>query len=155
MPAIARLNAVIRILLAFPLMALGALPAAADMPRVYATQGVAISGYDVVIYFTEKRARKGSPEHAIKWRGAMWYFVGPDTMQAFEMNPKAYAPQYGGYCAYAMADGNVAASSPEVFSVIEGKLYLNEDSALRDRWLRDASQHISVANEHWQSIIGR
>ncbi len=130
-------------------------PALGDEPLVFAKGGVAIAGYDVVVYFRESRAARGSMDHALMWRGATWLFVSDQTMEAFEMNPQSYAPQYGGYCAYAAAQGKMLPSDPEVFTIRDGKLYLNGTPMQRDMWLADPSGNISAANEHWAIVMSR
>jgi hypothetical protein len=125
----------------------------AEEPAVFAKGGIAIAGYDVVVYFTENRAVQGSMENALMWHGATWLFVSEETMQAFEMNPKGYAPQYGGYCAYAVAQGETEPSDPEVFTVLGGKLYLNNSPRLRDVWSSEASANISIADQNWPGVL--
>jgi YHS domain-containing protein len=129
--------------------------AAAEEPEVFAKGGIAIAGYDVVIYFTESRAVKGDTDHAIMWRGATWLFASNETMDAFEMDPHSYAPQYGGYCAYAVAQGQTAPSDPEIFTIRDGKLYLNNNAQVRDVWSGDADANISAADQNWPGILNR
>jgi YHS domain-containing protein len=127
----------------------------ADQARVFAQDGVALGGYDVVIYFTENRAALGDARHAVMWKGATWYFVNAETMSSFEMNPKAYAPQYGGYCAFAMSQGRVAEPSPMNFSIIDGRLYLNDGPGAQAEWAAAVEANISAANAHWKALLGR
>jgi YHS domain-containing protein len=129
--------------------------ARAEEPEIFAKGGIAIAGYDVVIYFTQNRAVKGQIDHAIMWRGATWLFATDETMEAFEMNPHSYAPQYGGYCAYAVAQGQTAPSDPEAFTVHAGKLYLNNSAQVRDVWASDADANISAADQNWPSVLNR
>jgi YHS domain-containing protein len=129
--------------------------ARAEEPEIFAKGGIAIAGYDVVIYFTQNRAVKGEMSHAIMWRGATWLFATDETMEAFEMNPHGYAPQYGGYCAYAVAQGQTAPSDPKAFTVHEGKLYLNNSAQVRDLWSGDAEANISAADQNWPSVLNR
>lgn len=143
------------LLVALALVPAMTVAARAGETRIFATDGIAISGYDAVIYITESRAAKGSLDYALKWHGATWLFLNAATMEAFEMNPKAYAPQYGGYCAQAVADGRLVASAPEAFSVFEGKLYLNSSLAVRDAWQSDAPARIRSADRNWPGILGR
>lgn len=139
------------------LMALAALTgrAEAEQPQIYAVNGVAISGYDTVVYLTEHRAAEGSPDHALLWRGATWLFVSAETMEVFEMNPTAYAPQFGGYCAEALSEGRLAPSSPGTFAVIEGKLYLNSQDDDQTAWKHDAKARIALARRNWPGILGQ
>lgn len=149
MSRLLRLFAILSLALGFAGMA------RADQSRVFVQGGVALGGYDVVIYFTENRAVVGSADHAVMWKGATWYFVSPETMSSFEMNPRAYAPQYGGYCASAMAQGRIAASSPEAFMIVNGKLYLNDGPAVRDSWAEGMEANIAAANAHWKAFLGK
>jgi len=128
-------------------------PALADEPEIYAPDGVAISGYDPVAYFTKRQPVVGSAEYALRWRGATWYFADGANMEAFEMNPSAYAPQYGGYCAYALAKGTIASSAPEAFTIHDGALYLNNSTAIRAIWKEDIPGNIRKADANWPTIL--
>lgn len=127
--------------------------ARAEGQRVSAVDGIAIGGYDAVAYFTLNRAVKGSPEHALMWRGATWLFSSTDTMALFEMNPKAYAPQFGGYCALAVAEGRLAGGDPTVFTLHDGRLYLSMDGAALGRWASDMDANIARAEARWPDLV--
>lgn len=129
-------------------------PAAAAEPEVFATHGVAIQGYDPVAYVTEGRAVRGAPEHALMWHGATWHFASEAAMASFEMNPEAYAPQYGGYCALAMAAGEVVPTAPEAFTVVGGRLYLNASIPVRTLWAGDIAGNVAKADAHWPAALG-
>jgi YHS domain-containing protein len=128
-------------------------PAFADEPEVFAPGGVAISGYDPVAYFTEGKPVPGKMDHALMWRGATWYFASAESMEAFEMNPAAYAPQYGGYCAYAMSKGAVASTAPEAFTVSDGRLYLNFSTEVRTIWSQDIPGNVVLADGYWPAAL--
>ncbi len=128
-------------------------PAVANEPDVYAPDGVAIAGYDPVAYFIDNRPVPGTPHNALRWRGATWYFADAKNMEAFEMNPAAYAPQYGGYCAYALSKGTLASSSPEAFTIHDGALYLNNSIGVRTIWQSDMDGNIRRANANWPIIV--
>ena len=68
--------------------------------------------------------------------------------------PEKYLPQYGGYCAFAMAKGALAKTDPEAFTVIEGKLYLNFNEGVRQRWLPRSSEFIHAADLNWPQVRG-
>jgi hypothetical protein len=143
-----------------PLLVAGALAGTATAPGaeghgVFSKGGIAIAGYDAVIYFRENRAAKGKMDHALMWRGATWLFVSDETMEAFEMNPKGFAPQYGGYCAFAAANGQRAPSDPEIFTVHAGKLYLNSSASVRDLWMDQSEENISTADQNWAALSGQ
>lgn len=128
--------------------------ARAATPEVFATHGIAIHGTDPVAYFRQSAQVDGDAGFALVWRGAEWRFSSAENRLAFEMDPLVYAPQYGGYCAYAMAQGAVAPTVPEAWTVHEGKLYLNFSTGVRDLWRQDIPGHVAAADDHWPRVIG-
>lgn len=122
---------------------------------VFATNGIAIHGTDPVAYFTQGKPVDGSPDHAIMWGGATWLFSSAENRAAFEADPRAYAPQYGGYCAYAASQGALAPSVPEAWTIHEGKLYLNFSTGVRTIWAEDIPGHIAAADAAFPGLIGQ
>ena len=76
--------------------------------------GVAIRGYDAVAYFTAGKALKGSESFSFSWHGMTWLFSSDENRDRFTKDPEKYAPQYDGYCAWAMTEGRKALTDPEV-----------------------------------------
>ncbi len=113
---------------------------------------VAINGYDPVSYFGDEKPKIGSPELLEHWKGAVWRFSSAENLNAFAKNPQHYMPQYGGYSAVGMAKGKVTSTTPEVFSVINDKLYLHHDLDAKRKWDADAKQLIGTANKRWNRI---
>ena len=132
------------------------LPAAlrAASPEVFQTGGLALGGTDPVAYFTEGAPVPGASQHALSWRGATWQFASAANRARFEMDPDAFAPRYGGYCAFAMASGYIADSVPEAWSVVDGALYLNLSLSVRERWLADPAGFIARADANWPAALG-
>ncbi len=124
-------------------------PASAAEPEILSYDGAAIGGYDPVAYFTESRPVKGNATHSVKWKGADWRFASAENKAMFEADPVAYAPKYGGYCAYAASKGYVAPTAPEAWSVHEGRLYLNYSLRARTLWAEDIPGNISRADAIW------
>lgn len=120
---------------------------------VFNTGGMAINGYDPVAYFTQGGPVQGSMKHALKWEGAMWVFASKANEEAFMMNPRAYAPAYGGYCAYAMSKGAIATTEPDAWTIHDGRLYLNFNTTVRGIWSEDIPGNVVLANGYWPSII--
>jgi len=118
---------------------------------VFQTEVGAIRGYDAVAYFTEERPVKGLTEFSYNHHNATWYFASQKNKELFENNPEKYLPQYGGYCAYGMANGFVVSSDPNAFTLVNSKLYLNYSLSVRNTWLKDIPGHIRQADENWQS----
>lgn len=117
---------------------------------VESTNGVAIGGYDPVSYFSDSPL-KGSPTHAFEWRGATWHFADSVNRAAFIAEPERFAPQFGGYCAYAASKGFTATCDPTAYQVDQGKLYLFNDAAMRDKWRAELPDGvIERAARHWE-----
>lgn len=140
--------------IALTIFGLTASMARAESPEVFNTNGVAIHGYDPVAYFIKGAAIEGSREHALIWMGATWRFASADNMATFESDPYGYAPQYGGYCAYAMAQGAVATTVPEAWTIHAGKLYLNFSTGVRGLWRADIPGFVAAADEFWPAALG-
>jgi YHS domain-containing protein len=122
-------------------------------PAVYAELGVAIDGADPVAYFDGKGPVIGS-DHGLMWRGATWYFASARHAALFEADPKAYAPQFGGYCAYAASRGYLAPTVPEAWALHKGRLYLNASLRARSLWLQDPEGNIAKGRANWPAILG-
>lgn len=129
--------------------------ARADMPAFYSSQGAAIGGYDTVAYFTTGEAVRGQSDIAVMWKGALWMFSSRKNREMFEANPRAYAPQYGGYCAYAMAKGQASGADPAAWRIVNGKLYLIHNRTYMKVWERDPSQYIVLGNANWPGVLRR
>ena len=120
----------------------------------YNTNGTrfAIGGYDVVAYFTDRQPTRGSEEHSVRWGGRTWLFASAEHAAQFEERPRRYAPQYGGYCAFAMADGRAVRIDPNAWSIVRGKHYLNYSLDVRRRWNGDRASYIAQADEKWPEV---
>ncbi|WP_439141466.1 YHS domain-containing (seleno)protein [Pseudooctadecabacter sp.] len=138
---------------AAPTALLFARPAMAAKPAVFAEDGIAIRGADPVAFFTEGAPVIGSADHALEWEGATWHFASAENMETFMGNPEAYAPQYGGYCAFAMTKGAIATSVPEAWTIYEGKLYLNFSVNVRQVWSEDIPGNIALADANWPGVL--
>ncbi len=111
---------------------------------------VAIKGYDPVAYFTQRKAIKGSQDHAVKWLGAYWRFASEEHKQLFAANPQSFAPQYGGHCASGMAvhGGRTKDIDPEAWAIIDNKLYLNYSKQL-NTLLTENFYNLAKADKNW------
>lgn len=138
---------------ATPVAALLATSARANTPAVYNTDGVAVDGSDVVAYFTQGAPVKGSPEFAHVWNGVTWHFASAENRDAFAANPAVYAPQYGGYCAWAVSNGYTASTVPEAWRIVDDKLYLNFSRRIQSRWERDIPARIAAGDANWPAVL--
>ncbi len=114
---------------------------------------VAIKGYDPVAYFTMDAAVKGSKQYAFQWRGASWHFSMQEHLDMFKEAPEKYAPQYGGYCAYAVAQNDTANIDPAQFTVHDGKLYLNYNKKINKKWLAEKETYVKQADAYWPGLL--
>jgi YHS domain-containing protein len=114
--------------------------------------GVAIEGHDPVAYFLEGRAVPGSEVHRYEWAGAVWQFSNSENLDLFRRDPESYAPKYGGYCAWAVAQGYAAEIDPDAFTVHNGKLYLNYSKSIQRRWDREREKNIAEADRNWPAL---
>ena len=117
--------------------------------------GVAIKGYDPVAYFTDGRPVQGLESLQYQWQDAKWLFATDEHLEMFKQNPSKYAPQYGGYCAYAVSQGKTADIDPQSWSIVAGKLYLNLNRDVQHLWQQDRDNYIRKADENWLRLIGR
>ena len=115
----------------------------------------AIRGYDTVAYFTKGKAVKGDKQFATQYKGATWLFESQEHLDLFVASPEKYAPQYGGYCAYAVAQNTTASIQPELFTIHEGKLYLNFNQHINDKWLGRKESFITQADKNWPAILNK
>ena len=131
-------------------------PASAE-PPVYTGlfSDTALQGHDPVAYFTERKPVKGSSEFTADYNGATFRFASAENRAAFLADPSAYAPQYGGYCAWAMADGNHAKGDARYWKIVDGKLYLNFNRSIQQKWEADEPALISRADAAWEDIHSR
>lgn len=115
--------------------------------------GKAIKGYDTVAYFTQGEAIKGDSDFAYEWNGSKWYFSTQQHLDQFMQNPEKYAPQYGGYCAWAVSQGYTAKVDPQVWRIYDGKLYLNYSKSVQSSWLKDIPGNIAKGDTNWPNLL--
>ncbi len=125
--------------------------ASADL-AIYSEGGIAIDGTDPVAYFTENAPVAGSADYTYEWGGATWQFSSAENRDLFASDPEAYAPQYGGHCAWAVAQGQSAPTDPDAWRIVDGKLYLNLNNNIQARWERDIPGNITKADANWPEV---
>lgn len=116
-------------------------------------QGLAIRGTDPVAYFTEGRPVAGKPDFSYTWNDATWQFASAEHRDQFAENPEQYAPQYGGFCAFAVSQGKTATTDPEAWKIVDGKLYLNYSRERQIMWEKDIPGNIQKADANWMKGI--
>ena len=126
----------------------------AQSSAIYTTRNGAIDGYDPVAFFIDGKPARGSKDFSWNWEGADWYFSTDANRQAFKKDPARYAPQFGGYCAFGVADGegHKAPTLPETWSIVDGKLYLNYNLKVKSLWVKNRDQFITNGEENWSRV---
>lgn len=114
--------------------------------------GLAVAGYDPVAYFTDGKPIEGKKEFSFEWQGATWRFASAAHRELFAATPEKYAPQYGGYCAWAVSQGYTADIDPEAFKIVDGRLYLNYDKKVQATWEKDTTGLIRKGDENWPKL---
>ena len=125
--------------------------AAAD----HATNTVGAGGYDLVSYQTGKRPLRGNGNHVVSLGGATYLFLSGANAETFKRNPDKYLPAFGGFCAYGVSVGKKFHADPEVWRVVDGRLYLNLDTGIQDLWLADVPGRVQTATKQWHRIRDR
>ena len=132
-----------------------AAPAHADKAPVYtgSFSNTAVEGHDPVAYFTEGRPVKGSRDFRTEYQGAEFRFASQENLDTFLADPEKYAPQFGGYCAWAVSEGYTAKGDADHWAIVDGKLYLNYNKKIQNRWEQDREMHIVSANTNWPEVL--
>jgi hypothetical protein len=115
--------------------------------------GVAIDGYDPVAYFVSGKPVKGSRAFEASWHDATWRFASKENRDRFVESPGKFAPQFGGYCAYAVSQGTTAKIDPDAWKIVDAKLYLNLNKDIQAIWEQDIPGYIRLATENWPKLL--
>ena len=116
-------------------------------------RGVAIRGYDPVAFFTAGRPVAGKAEHSLVWNGATWRFASAASLAAFKAAPARFAPQFGGYCAWAVSQHYLAPGDPNFWKIVDGKLYLNANARAKELWEADQAEAIARGHANWPAVL--
>ncbi|WP_120075925.1 YHS domain-containing (seleno)protein [Aurantiacibacter odishensis] len=115
--------------------------------------GLGVHGVDTVVLSTMNAVAPGAAEHAVVHDGVAYYFASEMTAERFSADPERYMPQYGGYCAYAVALGKKLDGDPRYADIVDGKLYLFVNATIFERYLADKENTLRTADEKWPTII--
>ncbi|MEM8980066.1 MAG: YHS domain-containing (seleno)protein [Pseudomonadota bacterium] len=142
------------------LFSLLTLPAFAG-PQYVDSTGFAVSGYDVVAYFGLPQSEVGSPQApgvpgkasiTADYNGATFAFSSEANRDTFLADPAKYAPQFDGHCAYGVSKGGKVPANPNLWRIVDGKLFLNITKNVVGFWEEDIPGNITLANGNWPGI---
>ena len=128
--------------------------ASADPPiaAVNTENGQAIKGYDPVAYFTTGKPTPGVTQFTTAYKGATYRFASAENRARFIAAPEKFVPQYGGYCAYAIALNKIADIDPDEWTIVDDKLYLNNGFLVQTLWSLDKSGNIAKGDQNWPLV---
>lgn len=128
--------------------------ASSDPVQTHWSDNLAADGYDVVSFFSGK-PQPGKSDFATRHKGAEWQFISQANLDLFLTNPDMFAPQYGGYCAWAAARGKIAKGDPEFWHVEDGRLFFNFNARIQRRWHRKRATFIRKADTRWPELMAK
>lgn len=137
----------------FAILAVEPAVAATSAPPVSADQNIAIGGYDPVAFFVVGKPQEGSEEHSFVYAGAVWRFASEENLSRFRSDPARYAPQFGGYCAWAVSQHYLAPGDPKYWKIVDGQLYLNANARAKELWEADQAEAIKRGHENWPAVL--
>ncbi|GJL80400.1 MAG: hypothetical protein DHS20C01_00340 [marine bacterium B5-7] len=123
--------------------------------------GLALSGFDTVAYFDLEQSPVGTPQPAAvpgdpnitaEYNGATWAFSSEENRDRFLANPEKYAPHYDGHCAYGVALGGKVPGNPNLWRIVDDKLYLNVTKVVVGFWEEDVDGFINKAQSNWSGL---
>lgn len=128
----------------------------AGIAKVYTrkSDNKALNGYDSVAYFKQNKPVEGLEKFQTQYNGADWYFSSQENRDEFIASPESFAPQYGGYCAFSVAQGKVIKGDPELWAIEADKLYLNYNKGAHRLWLKRVEKMISKGDKNWPRLLG-
>lgn len=136
------------------IVAVAARVLADSRPAVNTSPGqLALRGHDAVAYTTEGRPVQGSTGFEYRWNGARWKFSTAANRDMFAKDPVRYAPEFGGYCAYAVSRGYTAAGDPNAWRIVDGRLYLNYSKRVQALWEEDIPGNIAKGKRNWPGVL--
>jgi len=120
---------------------------------VYTAEGnVAVGGYDPVSYFSGQPVR-GDAAFVAEHHGAQFRFVSAENRDRFIADPARYAPAFGGYCVWAISQGYTASGDPTVWRIVDGRLFLNYNREVGERWAQNIPEKVAAADRNWPAVI--
>ena len=134
------------------LLLTGVAVADSPTPPVNTENGWAIKGYDPVAYFTTGKPTPGTAEFTFAYKGATYRFASAENRARFIATPEKFVPQYGGYCAYAIALNKIADIDPDEWAIVNDKLYLNNGFLAQTLWSLDKSGNIAKGDQNWPLV---
>jgi YHS domain-containing protein len=117
------------------------------------SRGVALQGYDPVSFFSAGAPAKGRAELSARHGRATYHFSTEANRAAFEADPTRYAPQFGGFCAWAVSRGYTAKVEIDTWQIVDGRLILNYNSGVKQKFNEDQAGNLRRADGNWPDLV--
>jgi YHS domain-containing protein len=115
-------------------------------------QGVGLGGYDPVTYF-DGAPLEGSPEFHEELGGATYHFYSDENFAVFQMDMAKYVPAFGGYCAFAAAEGRLSPADPTEWLVVDGRLLVFTDEGFKASFEQNPAGNLARADANWPGLV--
>lgn len=135
------------------LLLLAASTFAGNLVNVSGASKAAVDGFDPVAFFTDSKPENGSPFITAEYEGATYYFATEENKKLFAANPAKYVPQFGGFCAFGVAEGKLFPVDISTWQVRGGKLYLNLNRDVMKTFNADLEGNLAKATQNWPGLV--
>lgn len=135
-------------------------PALAGQQYVDET-GYALSGYDVVSFHElaqspvgkrQPEAVPGKTSITARYNGATWAFSTEANRDRFVAEREKYAPAFDGHCAYGVAQDGKVPGNPNLWRIVDGKLYHNITPQVVGFWEKGIPGNLGKAAANWTAL---
>lgn len=124
----------------------------AEPASIMSVEQIALEGYDPVAYFVSGEAYKADGSYTYSYEGLTWHFQTDANLESFKADPAKYIPVFGGFCAYELADEELAYSKPEFWHIHNGQVYLFSSNSAKEKWFRAMDTMIPKAQKQWDAL---
>ncbi len=142
----------VRALVLATALVVGGVGAAVAGEEYLGANGLAVSGYDPVAYFTQGQPVEGDAAFSATHNGATFHFSSAENLSLFQADPAKYAPAFDGHCAYGAAVNAKVPGDPQHWKIVDGVLYLNVSSQAQKLFDEDVAGNLQSAEANWVSL---
>jgi len=125
----------------------------AEPAQVMSVNNTALNGYDPVAYHVSFKAVQADKTYVYTYDNVNWNFESESNMQMFKANPTAYIPEFSGFCAYELVEGDLVISDPEFWYIHNDKLYLFENEDNKQEWFRKIDSMLLKGVKAWSLVL--
>lgn len=128
-----------------------------DVNEFNLMNGIGLHGYDPVAVFPEGggQARPGRIDIQLEYGGVIYLFASETNRDQFLQNPAKYEPTYGGFCAYAMAQGCKIDIDPSIVTLKGDRAHYFVSTRAKRNFDADADRLEAQADANFAKMQGR